>query len=416
MLRAAAFAALLLLALGLTSCGDTPTAPKAIVPVSGTILDRDGNPIQAVYIYFEDRGPHTAGSDPFIGRAITNVSGQYSASMPEGRYRIYILPPSFTAYAGIVLDDRTIQRPGLRLDHRFQWARLAIHPTASGGQTAADLRAYVFPEADDAYSHYFFQGDTRLSGSEREAFVPAGSYRVQLYLYGIGFGYPVQTRSVSFSADTTLEAAFTGNVVTVHVTGQNGIPMENAHVTAYSPSATVPAITDAAGSATLYMPSATYRMQVASPSSEIMPRSMVSLVVSADATIDFDLSGTEWSGILRRISDDQPIPDVGVEADDINGTRGAFSQTDGSGRFHFIVATGRLYRITAYDDQWRTLGSFEPVASGSDSTFDLRVDPSTAHYSGQTPRFRPTPPVAPGAPASAAVDPAFRRRSFRTGG
>src|SRR5512142_219014 len=109
--------AMSLLVAGLVlSCAKMPTAPKVMVPVSGTILDRDGHGIQAVYVVFE--GPMDVPVDVNLKTAlpVTDLNGNFSCRMPEGDYRVAIIPPRFSAYAGTYLPRRHIGRAGAVLD------------------------------------------------------------------------------------------------------------------------------------------------------------------------------------------------------------------------------------------------------------------------------------------------------------
>ncbi|HEU4765262.1 MAG TPA: carboxypeptidase-like regulatory domain-containing protein, partial [Candidatus Eisenbacteria bacterium] len=225
-MRAPLGAALILLSPLLTSCADMPTAPRAMVPVSGTILDRDGNPLQAVYVFFEDLAPTPKGTYHPLYDAVTNINGIYSGSIPEGRYNIYISPPSFSAYAPLLIRSKEIGRAGIHLDHRFDWVRLALRPTISGGQPVSALQAMVWP---DSPRDFIWQQDLRLAGNVREVFVPPGTYVLYMDVGGKGFSYPHQERrGVTVSADTTIDVAFSGNAVTMHVTGQGGLAYADA--------------------------------------------------------------------------------------------------------------------------------------------------------------------------------------------
>ena len=408
-------AALILLSPLLTSCADMPTAPRAVVGVSGTILDREGHAIQAVYVDFVDLAPRARGTYPAYYHLVTNVAGTFSGSIPEGRYDVFITPPAFSAYAPVLLLSQAVGRAGLRLDHRFDYVRLAIHPSIAGGQPVSALTGRILP---DFSLGYIWDQKFRLAGDEREVFVPAGTYNVQLDLTGPGFGYlPKNLGYVTVSADTTIELAFSGNAVTIHVTGQDGQPVPNAFVHAGGRPGFLTTTTDATGTATLYLTPGTYRFAVEAPSSEIMGRALGNVSIMGDASFDFDLSGTTWTGVVRRASDGSPVDGAIVRASQGSPTYTyATSKTDASGAFHLVVQSGLYHRIWVYEivggDAYAQVASIDSVAAGADSTFDIQAGEPQPPVIGTTRVL----PAGPGGPASSAADPAFRRRSFRTGG
>lgn len=414
-MRAPLLAVLILLSPLLTSCADMPTAPRAMVPVSGTILDRDGNPLQAVYVFFEDLAPTPTGTYHPLYNAVTNITGTYSGSIPEGRYNIYISPPSFSAYAPLLIRSREIGRDGIHLDHRFDWVRIALRPTIAGGQPVSALQAIVWP---DSPRDFIWQQDLRLAGNEREVFVPPGTYVLYMDVGGKGFSYPHQElRGVTVTADTTIGVAFSGNAVGVHVTGQGGLAVADAFVRASGSGTYVSARADATGSATLYVPTGTYRLIVSGATSDVMGREMTGVSIAGDASFDFDLSGTVWTGVVRRASDGSPVDGAIVRASPESPMYiYADSKTDANGAFHLVVQSGLYHRIRVFEavgDTYGQVAYIDSVAAGADSTFDIpAAEPQPPPVIGTT----PTLPAGPGGPASAAVDPAFRRRSFRTGG
>ena len=408
-------AALILLSPFLTSCADMPTAPRAMVTVSGTILDRDGKGLQAVYVFFEDLAPTPKGTYGDDYRAVTNVDGKYSRAIPEGSYKILVSPPAFSAYAPILIRSKAIGRDGLRLDFKLDFPRIAIRPSIAGGQPVSAIKANLW---SDFSLGFIWDRDLRLAGDQREAFVPPGTYSLHMELSGIGFGYLRQDLwDVPVSADTTIDVAFAGNAVAMHVTGPDAQPLPNAHLYASGSPGTAGAIADATGSATLYLPSGTYRLAVEAPSSEIMGRALSGVSIAGDGSFDFDLSGTAWTGVVRRASDGSPVVGAIVRVNPVVPPYVyAVSTTDANGAFHLVVQSGLYHRVLVFEpvgDAYGLVAYIDSVAAGADSTFDIpAAEPQPPPVIGTTRVL----PAGPGAPASAAVDPAFRRRSFRTGG
>ena len=414
-MRAPWIAAIVLLSPILTSCADMPTAPRAMVPVSGTILDRDGKPLQAVYVFFEDLAPTPKGTYGDNYRAVTNIDGKYSRLIPEGNYTILVSPPAFSAYAPTLVRAKAVGRDGLRLDFKLDFPRIAIRPSIVGGQPVSAIKANLW---SDFALGFIWDRDLRLAGDQREAFVPPGTYSLHMELSGVGFGYLRQDLwDVPVSADTTIDVAFAGNAVAMHVTGPDGQSLANARLYASGRPGSAAAIADATGSATLYLTSGTYRLAVDAPSSEIMGRALSGVSITGDASFNFDLSGATWTGVVRRMKDGSPVDGAIVRVAPVSPPYVyAVSKTDANGAFHLVVQRGLYHRVGVFEaigDEYGQAAYIDSVAAGADSTFDIPAgEPQPPPVIGTTRVL----PAAPGAPASAAVDPAFRRRSFRTGG
>jgi hypothetical protein len=415
-MRVHLIAALILTSSLLTSCADMPTAPRAMVSVSGTILDRDGKGMQAVYVFFYDLGPAPKGTYGAGYRAVTNIDGKYSRPIPEGRYEIIVSPPAFSAYAPTLIRSEEIGRAGLQLDFKFDLPRIAIRPSIAGGQPVSALRAEVWP---DFSLGFIWDRDLRLAGDEREAFVPPGSYSLHMELSGIGFGYLGQDLwDVTVSADTTINVSFSGNAVVLHVTGQDAQPLANAKVFASGGLGSATARTDATGSATLYIPTGTYRLTALGAFADVLGRELTDVPIAGGASFDFGLSGTVWTGVVRRTGSGIPVEGAFVRVLPENPSHlSAVSTTDAEGSFHVVVETGKYYEVWVHElvggDAYAQVARIDSVAAGADSTFDITANsPSVASPSLKRPT--PTPPAGPGAPASAAVDPASRRRNSRT--
>ncbi|MGE5180358.1 MAG: carboxypeptidase-like regulatory domain-containing protein [Bacteroidota bacterium] len=413
MRRAILILALAGLSMALVSCADMPTAPRATVQVTGTILDRNGTGIQAAYVWFADKAPHSKGTHPAEFFAVTDLNGAFSASLPEGQYLIVISPPGFSAYAPTFLESQTIGRAGLRLDYRFNWVRVAVHPTISGGQTAKELAVQVYPD----YSlGFIWSQDMRLAGTDREVFVPPGTYRMEMALTGTGYGYVYQYRTVQVTADTTMDVSFSGYAVTTHVTGPGGAPVQGGEIYASSDNGVAHARLDANGAAILYLPAGTYRFSAYAATSNVMGRVLPGVAVNGDASLNFDLSGTKWSGVVRRVSDGAPLGNMGVVAK-TSDNHGAYYYTNSDGAFDLVVQPGRLYTFAVIDGQnGNVLYRAYSVPAGADSTFDITVDPNAPLQGASARDLMPAPPAGRDAPASAAADRGSQRRSSRTSG
>ena len=414
MRRALLTAALAALSVILVSCADMPTAPRGTVQVTGSITDRNGTGIQAVYVTFEDLAPRSAHTDPASYFTVTDLNGLYSASMPEGTYRVWLDPPAFSGYAPTFLDSRTVSRPSARIDYRCNFVRMAVHPTISGGQTAADLQVETIPiDNPDA----FWYESMRLAGAEREIFVPPGRYDLMLNLTGKGFGYPFSEMTVQVAADTTIAALFSGYAVTGHVTGPGGTPMPDGYLYVSSPDNRAQARLDANGAAILYLPAGTYRFSADPDASNIMGRSISGVAINGDASLNFDLSGTEWKGVIRRVSDGTPLAQASMSARLTDSYSGAYDYTGDDGAFDVVVQSGQSYTLAVYDGQnGNVLYRSYNVPAGADSTFDILVDPNAPLQGVSGRSLMPILRAAPDAPASAAAGPGSRRRSSRTSG
>jgi hypothetical protein len=371
MRRLALAAALALLAAGVISCGNMPTAPKAMVHLMGTVTDRNGAPIQAVYLDFLEVGPYPQPLPLYYPRtpgaifvhAVTDLNGRYAADIPPGKYWLWIIAPSSTAYAPILV-DKEVRAGDTRYDYRFRHVRLAIRPTLSGGQSPGDT--YASARTDD----YVIGSNARHAGDELEMFVPPGAYHVSVGAWGAGFGYPNQNFDVRVAADTTIDVAFGGSPVTAHLTGPGGSALPG-YVYANSEASQASAETDANGTAVLYLPNGGYSMGAQAKDETIQSREIPYVPITGVASVDFNLDGTHWSGTLRRNSDGAPLAGVALTVRSI-GTEGerAYGETDPNGAFHFVVRPNWGHTIAVESGYW---GFFDDVVAGADSTFDLVI-------------------------------------------
>lgn len=96
------------------------------------------------------------------------------------------------------------------------------------------------------------------------------------------------------------------------------------------------------------------------------------MTIGSAQTLDFDLSGVEWTGTVRRSADSTAVAYARVFALDQESYIGATALTDPLGAFRLIVRTGVTYQVSvgAATNHY-IIGD---IASAADSTFDLYVN------------------------------------------
>jgi len=349
-------------AMSAISCGTMPTAPGERVTVTGLIQDRDGNPVSNAYISFQARSRLI----PYGGSAVTDASGHYRIDVSEARYDVYVHALGF---ADAVVRDREISKDRRRLDYRFTgyWVTGAL--TGPNGTTLPGAEVYASGTT---------LAQPRVESGHYSVLLPAGSYDFHFRPgYGV-LGLPEILVELSVSRDTTLDVAIDGNVVTGTVTGPGGGPLAGAEIYASSEHATVTQGTDLNGHYEIRVPTGSYLIRVMPPDalSFIASRQAV-IPVSSPMTLDFDLSGTRWSGFVRLASDSTPVAGARVFATEGGYAASASASSDATGRFQFVVRTGGVYQIQTYVGNGSYHATPFSVEAGADSTFDIYLEPGS---------------------------------------
>jgi hypothetical protein len=234
----------------------------------------------------------------------------------------------------------------------------------------------------------------RVSAGTYSILLPAGSYDFQ-FIPGYVPGLPgIRMGNVPVSRDTTIDVAIDGNVVTGTVKGPGGIPLAGAGLSAFSDRAGVDVTTDIDGHYEMRMPTGAYTIRVSPPDGlSFIASRQIAASVSQATTLDFNLSGTRWSGFVRLASDSTPVAGARIYATEIGSPTQAWTVSDGAGRFQFEVRTGGYYGIEGflYDGALRVI-PFGVIAE-SDSTFDIYLEPGAGPIAIDGPK-RPGPALA----------------------
>ena len=378
MRRLARFTPILALALSL-SCADMPTAPRPRVTISGQITDRDGPGIEGAYVSFFSLDPRDQPQETIVivgaARArsshdfttVTDGSGRYRLTLPAGPYEVFLSPSGYP-YATL---PRVQVAQGSEVNYRYDGVRISGDVTGPAGValTNVDVWVYRYEPYSDPVSAY-----SRISSGRYSFLVPPGTYALRAQTAG-GVGLPrVEIPSLAIVRDTTVDLSLDGHAVTGTVTGQNGAPLDRILIRASNTTASseVTTFSKADGSYTMYLPTGVYHLRL-SPwdLSYIASREFAPVSITGPATLDFDMSGVEWTGTVKRSSDSTAIS-ASVGAFEVMGVSSAYATTDGSGAFRLIVAPNTYYTLRVSNSYLVTVvGVF---ATAADSTFDLYVD------------------------------------------
>jgi hypothetical protein len=156
---------------------------------------------------------------------------------------------------------------------------------------------------------------------------------------------------IRISADTTIDFAASGHLVTGMATLGRAEPVRGANVEAHGKCVDGLEIsaydkTRGDGRFELYLPSGGYSILVRPGRKDrhITPR-FLRFTVEGPKTISVDLTGVVWRGTVRDSSTRLPLRSVYVVA---TMTRGGFfvvSKSDGRGRFMFVLEPGQEYAL-----------------------------------------------------------------------
>src|SRR5258705_7715539 len=153
-------------------------------------------------------------------------------------------------------------------------------------------------------------GGAHIRGEVCPLTLPAGTYAFRLDAYP-AVGIPgVTVHNVVVAADTALSFTLDGNLIRGTVRGPGGIPLGAARVRADAPDARATAITLVDGTYAMYLPSMDYLVTVTPgpQNSYIASLGPSSQSITGPQTIDFDLAGVDWTGIVRLAPSGNPLP------------------------------------------------------------------------------------------------------------
>jgi hypothetical protein len=393
--------AALLLALPL-SCSDLPTRPLRLVPVTGTIQDRDGAPLEFFRIVFVSTELRSirmeSPPDPhMVGTTLSGADGGYSLDLYEGDYDVSLYPVVGSGYADWIHTSGKIDPERARFDYRYAGVRVLGRVDGPGGSPIPGADA--FAHRVDNYLQRYFALDR---GPGFSMLVEPGRYDITIYPLGTD-GVPARTLpGVEVRADTTVEFHLDGFPITGTVHGPDGGPLPGVSVQAYGSTASCSSLTGADGAYRMYLPQGVYSWTVMPEGSlsYIAYRKFPSTSITGPAQFDFDLDGITWSGRVRVLPDSAPGRGYQVVAypESYGSVGSAYTTTDSAGAFRLVVPTGRLYALEVQSpgppyQRW----GLPPIRAGVDSTLDLLLDPAAARTASAPLAVAITPdrPAAP---------------------
>jgi len=378
------------------SCADMPTAPRPILTITGRISDRDGPGVENAELYFVSLDPrdHRVAEDD--GRAtlgapgkenvdvitVTDGDGRFTVRLPAGPYRVYIEPAN--NYPEATIQRATFEASKTTFDYRFTGVRLTGTLIGPGGLAVPNGLVYV--SRFEPPGNYISASSNLVAG-RYSLLLPAGTYSLVAGVQDT-IGFTPLSRQAAVDRDTTIDLALEGDLITGIVLGPSGLPSPRIQIVALA--------TSRYGAYTYSRPDGVYRMYLPpdvyqfhlepwdQSSRYIASRDFPPISVNGPMTRDFDMSGPEWTGIVRRASDSTAVSDAVVRAYEISSsyyTNSARTQTDESGSFRLIVAAGRFYRLEVNGGTTGLSGVVGNFATSADTTFNIYVPIPTASLS-----------------------------------
>jgi carboxypeptidase family protein len=356
-------------------CAPIPTKPKEAVLVSGTITDRLGGPIPGATVDFY---PASTSLGAFYDpqRITTDSTGSYALELAAGPYRLIIAPPTNVGFDRYYDSRVEVSQKNSKFDYVFQGFHVMGRVIGSTG--TALTNAAIYAQATDPLT----RGVTAEGATGSGAFsllLPAGTYTF-LASPDPYSGFPTRfLDDFSIRSDTTFDIPLGGDPVTGIVSGPGGVPLSSLLVSALGSRDAARDRTDSDGRYTLYVRPGGYhfRCQPTGTEAYIFPRISTLRAISSPTTLNFDLSGVEWTGTVRSSVTLLPINGVNAHASPYEDAyyRLAVTTTDAAGRFRLVLELGLEYNLSFHSPGTADLTLPEFVAA-NDTTFDILLDPA----------------------------------------
>lgn len=355
-------------ACGLVSCAaDMPLAPGAGATVEGIVVDRAGNPVEHVRLYFQPVNPQLG--LPYTQAAETEADGSYSLELQEGGYRVQIVPPYDAGYLYARVDF-TVREGKNRLDYQYTGTLVSGTATGPGGIAVSAFQVYASLIGAEAF------GSASAMNGAYWLLLPPGRYIFNASPEGdpFGSGLPRFEFQADISAqDTTVNLDFSGHAIEVQVS-LNGVPLPGTNVGATRAGVIASSRTDVLGEATLYLPSGGYTLTVDSNTHGITGPEQRYLDVQGPGTVPIGLTGVRWNVTVRRSADLEPVPQAKVNVREVGGGKYGYAVTDLSGTFSMIVRPDWAHDMRIFPSSAVQEYVVGGIASSADSTFDILVD------------------------------------------
>lgn len=335
------------------SCGELPNGPRQQIVLTGTITDPTGSPLSGVTLYFR-----ASTYEYYYEKEVSTLeNGTFQIELPVGEYRVHL------SRIGYVSRDTrvTVSSGGPRFDYRFDGATISGSMSGPGGAPISDVAVLLYGPPGAGYAE--------VTGSMYSILAPLGCYSMEFRPSTLGVP-AIRWPQVCVTSDTTLPAALDGYLVTGTVNGRGNVG--RVHVAAFYGDGGWAAqdYTDGAGTYSLLLPAGNFKF-VATPtdSTFIAPHSRGLTAITGPMTLDWDLTGTEWSGIVRFANTLAPAP-ASVLAHQVGSYAMASSLPEANGAFRLILQPGYIYDLEAWsagNGYWGARG----IAAGADSTLNI---------------------------------------------
>ena len=369
MRRALGLLYLLPLAL-ILSCSDLPTVPRAgSVTVSGRITDRDGPPLEGVYVRLQLETP--VSGVPFYHSIQTDADGRYTLKVPEGIYRVQLEPYYAGGYPAVEMRNVKIGPSGATIDHRYTGVRVS---GSIVGLNSSPLSGASIGVSGTSGGQYVSASDQSIGG-HYSLLIPAGLYEVFAQSESYDNGLPrIRSGQVPVLSDTTIDFALTGFAVRVTASLPAGAPMIGGFVSASSGLVDAAVRTGLDGAGTLYLPAGNYAIRAHPPTPSIVGPQTVTRLIQADDTVDFAFSGVRWDLTIRRASDGSPLDGVSATVHDTGRNEQASATTNPFGTASCLVRPGTIYDLTIFSWEGGYYeANFYNLSSAADTTFEFSV-------------------------------------------
>ncbi len=369
----------------IASCA-TNVAQKPVqrAVLEGTVRDPEGNPIADIPLMLVFHPREYVSSGPL--RAKTDSAGAFRFEATEGVYDLWV-GSNFdyqSGFSGVQIPGIRITAPVTRYDYRYKGFPVTGMVTGPAGLPIDSALVSVYEESNLPPSDVItvgFDVQVRAGPGGYKVFLPhPGQYgffvspaRAYTGIARRSFGTHV------IAADTTLNFQLDGHLVTGTVT-LGGVPLDSVEVNASFNVGNDAVLTDPGGTYQMYLPSGAYDWFLVpkGPSAYIYPYSQPGPDIQGPVTVDFDLAGIRWSGVVRNSTTGDAIPGVAVRAWNGSGYFGATSVSDALGQFSVIVRRPARYNLFVTPSTPGLVGAtIYGILAGSDSTLDFTVAPAS---------------------------------------
>jgi hypothetical protein len=384
--HAAALAAITSLALLTTSTSLLGCASSRrvnthdMVEVRGVIRDREGIGVSSVEVFL-DRA-----DDAWTkGWAVTtDRDGRFRMRVERGPYR-WILFSRDARIPTVKGDTVHLAEPHEQLNYTYGGLKVEGRIFGPNGRP---MKAGSVEAFGSDTNRMFIHMTGVIENGRYRIFLPASSYSFHANPSPARYAKVELAPQVRISADTTIDFTAAGHLVAGRVTLGQSKPLRGAEVRVGGggDSLIISARdrTRSDGRFELYLPNGGYGIVLlpGPKDGHVAPRTY-HLTVDGPQTISLDAAGVVWHGIVRDSTTRLPLRSVSVAARNPQFSTPLVCETDGQGRFMFVLEPGREYVLSVGKPRFIPRGErVRGVIAGKDSTFDLYLGSSGDPTSG----------------------------------